>query len=225
MKSIPLFIGLYAEGTTDLRFLEPIVEKTINNIALNECRGTIDISMFRILIGKTGESFTNQVLLASSKGMNDFAMNIICVHADADADNSQNTYNNRINPSIELLKQQNSNNYCKDLIAIVPIHETEAWMLADKKLLKEQIGTEKSDTELGIARNPEIISNPKEVIEEAIRLSLQSINRKRSRKLSISELYSPIGNSIDLIELDRLKSYQDFKDNVRKVFKIFGLIN
>lgn len=112
MKSIPLFVGLFAEGTTDLRFLEPIVQKTLDDIALNESNSTIDISIYPILIEKSGEPFINQVLLASSKGMNDFAMNILCIHADADDEYSQNTYNNRINPSLELLNNQNNTDYC-----------------------------------------------------------------------------------------------------------------
>lgn len=224
MKSIPLFVGLFAEGTTDLRFLEPIVQKTLDDIALNESNSTIDISIYPILIEKSEEPFINQVLLASSKGMNDFAMNILCIHADADDENSLNTYNNRINPSLELLINQNNTDYCKDTIAIVPIQETEAWMLADKRLLKEQIGTNKTDNELGISRNPESISKPKEIIEEAIRLSTSKTSRRRGRTLSISDLYSVIGNSINLQELERLQSYQDFKGNARKVFRQMNLI-
>jgi len=224
MKSIPLFVGLFAEGTTDLRFLEPIVEKTLNNIALNESNQTIDILIYPILIEKSGEPFINQILLASSKGMNDFAMNILCIHADADDEKSQNTYANRINPSLELLNQKDATDYCKDTIAIVPIQETESWMLADKRLLKEQIGTNKTDNELGISRNPESISKPKEVIEEAIRLSTSNTHRRRGSKLSISDLYSVIGNSINLQELERLQSYQDFKENARNVFRKMNLI-
>lgn len=98
-------------------------------------------------------------------------------------------------------------------------------MLADKRLLKEQIGTNKTDNELGISRTPESISNPKEVIKEVIRLSTSNTNRRRGRKLSISDLYSVIGNSINLQELEKLQSYQDFKGNARKVFRKMNLIH
>ena len=98
-------------------------------------------------------------------------------------------------------------------------------MLADKQLLKDEIGTNKTDSELKISRNPETIANPKEVIETAIKIARQNVTRKRRKDLSIADLYSAIGQKIDLDKLENLYSYQDFKDNVRKIFRKLNLLH
>ena len=105
------------------------------------------------------------------------------------------------------------------LVPLIPIQETEAWMLADTVLLKEQIGTKEEDTTLGIHRQPESVANPKEVIENAIRLAHQSTTKRRRCNLVIGDLYGIMGVSIDLEKLEKLSAYQDFKNNIRQVFR------
>ena len=88
-------------------------------------------------------------------------------------------------------------------------------MIADKSLLKDEIGIEKSDTELEIHLNPEFISNPKEIIENIIRLSKEDYTkRKRYKGLNISDLYQIIGQKINLSELEKLTSYMKFKNSL-----------
>ena len=61
----------------------------------------------------------------------------------------------------ELIQWQNDKNisvglsHLKTSVIIVPIQMTESWMLAEKELLKKEIGTDKTDIELGIHRDPE----------------------------------------------------------------------
>ncbi|RKZ79549.1 MAG: hypothetical protein DRR19_24800 [Candidatus Parabeggiatoa sp. nov. 1] len=96
-------------------------------------------------------------------------------------------------------------------------------MLADKELLKEEIGTNKTDSELKISRSPETIANPKEVIEKAIKIARTNLTRKRRKDLTIADLYSAIGQKIDLEKLESFSSYQYFKGNVREVFRKLNL--
>jgi hypothetical protein len=152
-------------------------------------------------------------------------MMILCVQADADRKTLKETYQHKINPCQVELEKQNDHSHCKILVAIVPIQETEAWMLADKELLKEEIGTNKTDNELGIHRNPETIANPKEVIEKAIQIARKNVTRKRRKDLTIADLYSAIGPKIELEKLESLSSYQDFKRNVREVFRRLNLLH
>ena len=105
--------------------------------------------------------------------------------------------------------------HCKHIVAIVPIQMTESWMLADKNLLKEEIGIEKTDAELGIHLNPEAITNPKSLIENIIRLSKEDLpKRRRNRGLNISDLYQIIGQKIEISELEKLSSYVKFKNSL-----------
>ena len=102
------------------------------------------------------------------------------------------------------------------MVAIVPVQMTESWMIADKKLLKEEIGVEKTDTELGIHLNPESITNPKELIEEIIRISKEDLSKRRRNKgLVISDLYQIIGQKLEFSELEKLSSYLKFKNSLK----------
>ena len=49
-----IFAGFFAEGTTDHRFLLPIIEKTLTEIAFDECNGQHDIELIPINIERTG---------------------------------------------------------------------------------------------------------------------------------------------------------------------------
>ncbi|PLK44451.1 DUF4276 family protein [Emticicia sp. TH156] len=219
-----VFTGLFTEGSTDISFLEGIVQKALQSIAF-ECSGQIDIYVSSISINRSELSFVEQVIEASKKGVADFGIQIICVHTDADAQTSSNAYQNKINVAQESLSTLNPDDYCLVMAAIVPIQETEAWMLADKELLKRVIGTTKSDEELEINRNPEQIARPKEVIENAIRIARVDLTRRRRGELTISDLYSPLGQSIDIEKLRQLESFRDFENNVRQAFRSLNLLH
>jgi len=219
-----IFAGLFTEGNTDIRFLQSIVQKTLEAVAF-DCSGQFDIELNPIKINKTGLCFIEQVLEASKKGQEDFGMMILCVQADADRKKLNETYQHKINPCQVELGKKNENEYCKILVAVVPIQETEAWMLADKELLKKEINTNETDIKLGIHRAPESIANPKEIIENAIRVTRKNLTKKRRRNLTISDLYLPIGQSMDLKKLESLPSYQDFKENVKKAFRKLNLLH
>jgi len=42
--------------------------------------------------------------------------------------------------------------------------------------------------------------------------------------LTISELYLPIGQALDLEKLEVLSSYQDFKNNIKEAFRKLHLL-
>ena len=217
-----IFAGFFSEGSTDVSFLKPIVEKTLVNIAF-DCHGQLDIELIPLNFNKTGLNFINQILDASKKGFEDFGMMILFVQTDADNRNLADTYTHKINPAINELTQQSELEYCKLLVAIVPIQETEAWMLADVELLKRQIGTQKTDAELQINRDPESIANPKEVIQNAIRIARQDLTKRRRRDLDISDLYG-MGQEMGLESLEKLSSFVDFKNNLRRAFIDLNLL-
>ena len=78
----------------------------------------------------------------------------------------------------------------------------ESWMLADKELLKKEIGTVKTDFDLGISKRPEEYKNPKKIIEDAIRIAGLDITKRRRKDLLVRDLYSIIGQKISLNKLN-----------------------
>lgn len=214
-----LLTGLFTEGTTDIRFLESVVKTTLENLAI-ECSGYIETELEIIKIEKTNLSFNQQVLKAAEKAKNDFEILILFIHTDSDSRDDSNVFNTKIIPAKELIDQQGEDKVCKKIVALVPIQMTESWMIADKELLKSEIGIEGSDLELGIHRNPEEIANPKVVIENIIRISKEKkVKRKRNKGLNISDLYQIIGQKIDVSQLEKLPSYLKFKNSLIEKLK------
>lgn len=209
-----LFVGLMAEGVTDYRFLRPIVEKTFVNIAF-ECQGQIDIDVQDVDYVKPGR-FADYVADASMNGLMKYGIMTLVVHSDADFENSSLTYQNKINPAIEFLGDRSADEFCKSIVPLIPVFETEAWMLADKGLFKKVIGTNKSDAELGIEGNPESLSNPKERIENAIKIGRSHMPKKLRGSLQISDMYSILGEMVSVDKLSLLQSYIEFTNNIRR---------
>jgi hypothetical protein len=208
-----ILAGLFTEGTTDVRFLSSVVERTLEQVAL-DCSGNIETMVQVISISKTRLTFVEQVLEASKIAFEEFGVTFIFVHTDSDASTDDLIFKSKIVPAQENLLLQDDM-YCKHIVAIVPIQMTESWMLADKYLLKEEIGIEKTDSELGIHVNPETITNPKSLIESIIRLSKEDLTkRRRNRGLNISDLYQIIGQKIEISELEKLPSYIKFKTSL-----------
>ena len=215
--TIQLFIGIYTEGTTDERFLESIVHRSFIELAVDECKPDLDIEVMTIAIKRNGLNFTEQVLEASKSGIENYGISILCVHKDADDRDSHRAFT-EINGAFSEL-QKLGDEYCKLITPIVPVQMIEAWMLADKTLLKREIGTNKTDNELGINRNPEWIADPKNVISDAIRIARATLPKRRRRDLDISELYLPIGQKVELIELKKLPSFQEFYNSIRETYR------
>lgn len=211
-----IIIGLITEGSTDVRFLNSIVRRTFEKIAF-ECTQDIEIYIQPFKVNKVGLSFIELVEKASREGVSSIGIMVLAVHTDADRDTYEQRLNNKIIPAQMSLDRQNDE-YCKILTPVIPVKMIESWMLADKELLKKEMGTTKSDNELGIKRDPESIADPKNVIEEAIRIATENLSRRR-QKLSISDLYAIIGDTISLDELSKLDSYRKFQDAVRKTYR------
>ncbi|GAB6010718.1 DUF4276 family protein [Viscerimonas tarda] len=211
-----LLIGLYTEGPTDIRFLKSVIKRSFEKICY-ECQGDLEIfDIQEIKINKS--SFVEDVINASHKGANDFGIMILCVHTDADNDSDEGVYRTKINPALIEI-ESTKENVCKVIIPVVPVQMIESWMLADRDLLRKEIGTGKTDNDLGIYKHPEQYASPKEVIKDAIRIANQEKVRRRRNELNISDLYLPIGQSISINMLEQIPSYKKFQDNIREALK------
>jgi hypothetical protein len=217
-----LLIGLYTEGPTDIRFLESIIKRSFEQVSY-ECQRELEILDIQT-IKITKSSFINDVINASRKGVSDFGIMILCVHTDADNYSDTNAYNNKINPALAEI-ENTTGDICKVIIPVVPIQMIESWMLADKALLKKEIGTGKTDHELEISKRPEEYADPKETIKNAIRIANQEKTKRHRNELSISDLYLPIGQSVSIDTLKQIPSYNKFQNNIREALKRLNYLN
>jgi hypothetical protein len=103
---------------------------------------------------------------------------------------------------------------------------TEAWMLANKDILKGKLGARNlHDIDLGIHRLPESYADPKETLKEAIRIAQANKVKHKRNDLTISDLYSEIGQLISLNDLRKIPSFCFFEADVKKAFKELGYIH
>jgi hypothetical protein len=211
-----VIIGFTTEGATDVRFLESIIQRCFEAVAF-ECDGQIEVLPVQYIEKEKGEFV--EVVKRYAQQAEEHGIMVLCVHCDADDTTDTKTFEYKINPAFSAVFTTEGSHLCKNLVAIVPVAMTEAWMLIDTALLKAEIGTDKNDAELGADRFPETYANPKERIESAIRIARQDLTKRRRRDLAISELYSPIGQKISLSKLENLPSYLKFKEAVRNAFK------
>jgi len=213
-----IIIGLFTEGPTDVRFLESIIKRTFDEVAF-ECEGDILVYdvIWQIRTEKKGR-FKEQVREAARKGHEEYGVMVLCVHTDADSKDDTHTFENKINPAVIHI-QQSKEDICRNIVAVVPVQMTEAWMLADTQLLKEEIGTDKSDSELGIFRDPEEYADPKKLIKNIIAAVRQKEGKRRRHELKIADLYLPTGQKIKMEKLEKLNSYRKFKQGVREAYR------
>lgn len=216
--AIQLYIGITVEGTTDARFLKEIIENVFIDAAL-KCNTDVIIEDVRI-VDVPKSTFVETMLEASRKAMSDYGISVLCIHADSDARSLHDVEAYKIAPLLIALAEKEPLNYCKIIVPVIPIRMTEAWMLANKELLKEKIGAKNmNEIDLGIHRRPESYADPKETIKEAIRIAQTQKVKRRRNKLTINDLYGEMGQVISLHDLRLIPSFCSFEENVKKAFE------
>jgi hypothetical protein len=211
-----VIVGFTTEGPSDERFLASVLERTFEEISF-ECEKSIEIFPLEILPKGKGEFIIRYEKLleqAFHRGLM-----VLCIHVDADNSDDTSVFKTRFNPLFDILAARLGQEICEVVVPIVPIQMTESWMLADLELLKDELGTNLSDFDLGLHRRPESISDPKEVIRTAIRIANESRSKRHRNALDIAALYQLIGRKIDLKKLRNLKSYIKFEEAVRSAYR------
>lgn len=223
-----LYIAFTGEGSTDNRFLENIIKRTIVDIVFNECSMDLEVEDIIILTtSKIGKKFDEYFVDAVRDALNSGAY-LLIVHTDSDKDNYEERIAHKFVPAIETLRNSEDSDirdYEQNIVPIIPIRMIEAWMLANKSIFKEEVGTTLLDSDLDITGDPERMSDPKQKINNALKIAKERSSRnKRLNIEDISELYSPLGNKIPFQDLYRLNSYNMFTDNLRKGLKALGYL-
>ena len=97
-----LFIGLIAEGTTDVRFLKGVIFKSIQELSW-QCDNQVEIFDIRGITAE-GYGFVEKMLEASKKAWQDYGISALCVHADSDARSIDVVMQNKFEPFFSALK-------------------------------------------------------------------------------------------------------------------------
>ena len=115
-----ILAGLFTEGTTDVRFLSSVVERTLIDVVF-DCAGEFETKVEVITINKSGLNFNQQIIEASRFAFDKFGVVFLFVHTDSDASTDELIFRTKIVPAEENLLLQDDE-HCKHIVAIVPIH-------------------------------------------------------------------------------------------------------
>ncbi len=229
---------LGCEGTTDRSFLLPIISRTFRQIE-EECEG-LELQVYEQdeadveLLSGTKRTLHQFVQDAAARGAYAGSRAVLCIHADADAPEDALRREQVKAAFADVMHQTATKSagaftanvgsdppICHRLVALIPVHKVEAWLLADKDLLRTVMGTTLTVPELGLDYLPEARSSVKADLEEALRRAYQA---RGGRAMKRSELYAALGPLIPLDKLVVLDSYRKFREAVRAAFRQLGYL-
>jgi len=118
-----VIIGFTTEGSTDIRFLESVIQRSFEDVAF-ECIGQVEVLPIQYIEKQSGNFV--EAVKDYSRQAESIGVMALCVHADADATSDSNTLNNKIKPAFTAVKALQGEPVCKNLVAIVPVQMTEA---------------------------------------------------------------------------------------------------
>ena len=137
--------ALVSEGVTDERFLPPLLARMLQEICA-EFEDSVEVADVRVLREKRGPRRIDEVLDLVDRNRGSFL--VVFFHHDRGAREGR-TETEWLGPLRAAWGPRSER-----LIAVVPVRETEAWMLADGNALRRTLGVRWSDQELGVPSHP-----------------------------------------------------------------------
>lgn len=223
-----LVLALYAEGRTDERFLPLIIRRTAEQIILEQGKFPVDVSEPIVLRIKEPKP-PNRAACVLRAACQAKGYHALVVHSDADDSKPERAMAERLQPGFDLVSKEKYK-ACRQLVPIIPIRMTEAWMLADVKALQEVIGTDLDADGMGIPKKAKSVENdadPKKRLENAVRNVEKHHSRRsrRRRRIKLGSLYEPLGESISLESLKPLSAYRRFRNDLEKTLAELNIIS
>ena len=206
-----LVLGLYAEGSTDTRFLSPLIQRTAEKILGQYGLKVVDVADPIIIPKKRGRQEEN-ILQAA---LDAYGFHALLVHADADYGTRERALQERIQPGFNLVSRS-IQEVCKDLIPIIPVRMTEAWMIADVTTLCEIIGTDIRPENSGLPNRSSLVeqdANPKDTLNQFVR-RVNSTRPRSRRQIDITTRYDPLARQINLDKLLYVPSFKQFANDL-----------
>ncbi len=206
-------MALFAEGNTDYRFLNGLIQRTASRILQRHSMASVDVPELQNIHPGTGLSGTERILRAARTA---YGYHLLLLHADSDARSRDDALSERIEPGMRrALNASNSgSNLCESMVPVIPVRMTESWMLADPETLINVIGTRKTVRDLMLPDNPsgvERIADPKGKLRAVLKVLLDGRAHRRRRDVNVGNLYEPLARSISIDRLERVPAFRSFQ--------------
>lgn len=215
-----LSAALYAEGSTDVRFLKPLLLRVCAAFAAEspeqvETSDVVDLDDLPIHRHLPREQ---RILEAARRAQG--AWIVLFIHADADS-SARRAMQERVDPARALLAAEFGRR--GQAVAVVPVRTTEAWTLADTDALRMAFGTTMTNEDLGLAdvvtRGADHVTDPKATLAIAFERS-----RGRRRSGTVGPYLGRIADAISLERLRHLDAYRQMEEELRLALRALGIL-
>lgn len=208
-----LVMALFAEGTTDYRFLNSLIQRTASRILQRHSMSSVDVSELQNIHSGTGLSRVERILRAAQKA---HGYHLLLLHADSDARSRDDAWSERIEPGMTraLNESKSGTNLCESMVPVIPVRMTESWMLADPETLIDVIGARTTVSVPMLPDNPsevERIADPKGTLRAVLNFLLGGRKHRRRRDFNVGNLYEPLARSISIDRLERVPAFRSFQ--------------
>ena len=203
-----LSLALYLEGPTDERFLPVIIQRAANRVLSQRALAVVEVIEPLVLRPSSKVQGNAERIFSVARQARGY--DILIVHRDADARTPDRALERYFKPGLKLV-QTSKEDVCRELIPIIPIRMTEAWMMADVEAFRDVAGTDLSAEQLGFPLRPrqvESIRDPKHELNMA--LDQIFARRRRRKRVRLGQYYGPLARRIRLDELDNVPAFRQF---------------
>jgi hypothetical protein len=224
MRTVTL--ALYAEGSTDGDFLPKIIERTTKSILSQRSSQSIQVRLPYSKCNKPVDIVKRDqciLYIARETAIYD----ALIIHSDGDNRGYEQTLSELFQPGKKLVLDAKDRNedICADLVPLIPVRMTEAWMLADPDALCTVLGKKVETRALGIPTKAKLVEKelkPKKTLEHIIQVTYPQ--QSRDWKRFKAKLYKELGSEIDLKRLSEVPSYQRFVEDLTAILLTRGFI-
>ena len=209
-----LVMALYAEGTSDARFLAPLIQRAAEKLIALHGEKTVDVLDITVIPRLQGRQ--EEGILKASRTA--YGRHALIVHADADDRTRDRALRERIQPGFERVRDS-SESLCKDVVPLVPVQMVEAWMLADDEILCEVIGVDIRHVRSYFPARSSLvegIADPKHILQSIISQA-NSIRSHNRRPIEMSTRFELLARQIRIEKLEDVASFRQFTNDLRQV--------
>lgn len=218
-----LGLALFAEGTTDHRFLGPVLTRLATDLYYESGREVLDIGDVLVLASNHQQRLLpREQQIAETALQNAGAFHILCVHADGSG-NAARARQQQVAPGLTRALAGLGAGYVG--VGVVPVREMEAWTMVDGDALRTAFRTTLDDAALGVVRRPkdcEKISDPKAALNRAYALTLPG--SKRGINTPAAGVLQLIAESVRLDLLAEVPAFRDLRTELKAALQTLRFI-
>lgn len=217
-----LGLALYAEGKTDYYFLAPLLLRLCESVCA-EAVEPVEFAGETLALDHRSEANDaprdQRVLDAADQARG--AWQLLFVHTDG-ANDPVLQRARLVEPALALLRARWGEDGLG--VAVVPVRETEAWVLVDGDALRNVLGSTLSDEALGLPLSPQDVEaqlDPKAVLRAAFWATGPTGQRRRR---GTSPMLNALGEQVALQRLRRLPSFQLLEEELRSALRTMRIL-